>query len=257
MTVHDGVLPDGSPCWVECAYEEAHRGLHHAKDFYGRLFGWHIVDAPAEQGHYTICLKDDRPAAAITVAQDKNAPTVWTTYLASSDVDAAAQRVTAAGGTVLMGPQDVPGAGRAAFCADPSGGTFGIWQAGDFTGYGRSGEAGAIAAHTLLTRDLDGAKKFYAEVFGYRYVDETEFGVRVDLPEGSIPCNIHAASQLPDDVNASWLPHFGVAERDSSAQMAEELDGYILMSFETPAGREAIAQAKHGELFGLLEVDDA
>ena len=183
MTVHDGVLPDGSPCWVECAYEEAHRGLHHAKVFYGRLFGWHIVDAPAEQGHYTICLKDDRPAAAITVAQDKNAPTVWTTYLASSDVDAAAQRVTAAGGTVLMGPQDVPGAGRAAFCADPSGGTFGIWQAGDFTGYGRSGEAGAIAAHTLLTRDLDGAKKFYAEVFGYRYVDETEFGVRVDLPE--------------------------------------------------------------------------
>lgn len=256
MAVHDTAFPDGSACWAECAYEEEHRGLHHAKDFYGRLFGWHIVDAPPEQGHYTICLKDDRPAAAITVAQDKNAPTVWTTYLASADVDAAVERVRKADGMVLAGPQDVPGAGRAAFCVDSTGGTFGIWQAGDFTGYGRSGEAGTIAAHTLLTRDLEASKKFYAEVFGFAYTDETEYGATIDLP-GSIPSTIHVASQLPDDAEASWMPHFGVADRDSSAQLAQELDGYILMTFDSPGGPAAMVQAKHGEVFGIVEVEEA
>lgn len=257
MTLREGPLPDGSPCWVECAYEEAHRGLHHAKDFYGRLFGWHIVDGPAEQGHYTICLKDDRPAAAITVAQDENAPTVWTTYLASSDVDAAAGRVTAAGGRVLNGPMDVPGAGRAAFCADTSGGTFGIWQAGEFAGYGMFGEAGSVAVHTLLTKDLAASKKFYSEVFGYSFTDETTYGASMALPDGSIPCHIHQADQLPDDVEASWMPHFGVAERDSSAQLAQELGGFVLMTFDSPGGPEAIIQAEHGEIFGLVEVEDA
>lgn len=258
MATHTGNWPTGTPCWAECAYEEAHRGLHHAKDFYGRLFGWNIVDNDdtSEYGDYTICLKDGQPAAAITIAMQPQ-PTVWTTYLATDDVDATTNLVRSAGGTVLLEPTDVGEAGRASFCADPTGATFGLWQGRQHTGFGITNEAGAVAWHTLLTRDLAAAQAFYARVFGYSYVDETEFGVTAALPDGTKVCGIHLAQQLPDDQSATWLTHFGVADRDASAQMAQELDGYILMTFDTPLGPEAIIQAKHGEVFGIVEVADA
>lgn len=257
MTTHEGPWPNGTPCWVDCAYQEAHRGLHHAKDFYGRLFGWHIVDGPEEHGHYSICLKDERPVAAITLSQNDNAPTAWNTYLAVDDVDAFARRVQQAGGEVVTGSQDVGTSGRAASCTDPTGAVFNLWQAGDHTGFGRTGEAGTVAWNTLLTKNLDTAKAFYADVFGYTYVNADEYGVVAALPDGTQVCSIHLAEQLPDDAPASWLPHFGVADRDSSAQMAQELDGFILMTFESPMGAEAIIQSQHGEVFGIVEVEDA
>ena len=254
MAIHTGTWPNGVPCWVDCSYQQAHRGLHHAKDFYGRLFGWRVVDSDDD---YAICLKDDHPAAGITLTQDENAPTVWNTYLAVDDVDTFVQRVAQAGGQVILPPQEVGASGRRAFCNDPTGAVFGLWQGGEHPGFGISGEAGTVAWSTLLTKDLDAARAFYAEVFGYTYVDADEYGVVAALPDGTRICSIHLADQLPDDASASWLPHFGVADRDSSAQLAQELDGFILMTFDSPMGPEAIIQAKHGEVFGIVEVEEA
>lgn len=255
MATHSGNWPTGTPCWVECAYEEEHRGLHHAKDFYGRLFGWHVLDGSSEYGDYSICLKDEQPAAAITTTSTENQPTIWTTYLAADDVDAFSARVQGAGGQVLVGPQDIGPSGRAAYCTDPTGAVFSLWQGREHPGFGITNEPGTVAWHTLLTRDLVAAKKFYADVFGYTYINETEYGAVAEI-DGNPVCGIHLAEQLPDDVNASWLTHFGVVDRDSSAQLAQELEGYILMTFDGPMGPEAIIQAKHGEVFGLVQLPE-
>ena len=57
-------------------------------------------------------------------------PSHWTTYIASDDVDDTAAKIRDAGGTVLMDPFDVFDAGRMTIAQDPTGATFGVWQAG-------------------------------------------------------------------------------------------------------------------------------
>jgi len=50
--------------------------------------------------------------------------------------------------------------------------------------------------------------------------------------------------------------HFAVADRDSSAQMAQELGASILMTLDTPGGQEAVLQGKHGEVFNIIALPD-
>jgi uncharacterized protein len=52
----------------------------------------------------------------------------WVGYLASDDVDAAIARARDLGGSVLLGPLDVPGTGRVAVIRDPDEATFGLFQ---------------------------------------------------------------------------------------------------------------------------------
>jgi predicted enzyme related to lactoylglutathione lyase len=52
----------------------------------------------------------------------------WVGYLGTDDVDAAARRAEELGGTILLGPLDIPGTGRVAVLRDPDEATFGLFQ---------------------------------------------------------------------------------------------------------------------------------
>jgi uncharacterized protein len=55
----------------------------------------------------------------------QGAPAHWLAYFAVADADASVDAATAAGGTVLSGPDDTP-FGRMAFLTDPDGATFAV-----------------------------------------------------------------------------------------------------------------------------------
>ncbi|GAB3587103.1 VOC family protein [Calidifontibacter terrae] len=251
MTIHTGPWPTGTPCWIDCAYEEKHRGIHHAKDFYSHLFGWRIT---GDDDSYLLCLKDEQPIAGIVPTQTES-PTFWNVHLATDNLDDMLQRAIAAGATVTDPAAAVGSSGRGAQIVDPTGATVSLWEAGDHAGYGLTEESDTPAWHSLLTHDVAAAQQFYGEVFGLTFTDEDEFGATACLADGTQVFNIHRADQLPDDVQATWLVHFEVADRGASAQMAQELDGFLLMTFDSPTGPAAIVQAKHGEIFGLLQRD--
>ncbi|TWP37897.1 VOC family protein [Leekyejoonella antrihumi] len=254
MPTRETAWSAGAPCWVDCAFEAEHRGMHHARDFYGKLFGWHIVQD--EEHGYAICLKDERPVAALVTKTDQDQPTSWTTYLASADVDASAAAIEEAGGRTVLAPGDVGDSGRAAYFTDPTGAYFGVWQARQHTGFGLVDEPGSVTHSSLLTRDLEASKTFYAKAFGYTYADESDAHATILLSDGSTGGGIHRAGQLPDDAPPTWLVHFAVADRDSSAQMAQELGATILMTVDTPGGPEAVLQGQHGEVFNITALPD-
>ncbi|MCA1387418.1 hypothetical protein I6F34_42410, partial [Bradyrhizobium sp. BRP05] len=62
----------------------------------------------------------------IAPVMDASQPSSWTPYFGSSDVDAVVARATAAGASVLMGPESVPDVGRIAWLADPFGAPFAL-----------------------------------------------------------------------------------------------------------------------------------
>ena len=88
-----------------------------------------------------------------------DARTGWKTYITSDLVDATAAKISEAGGSVLAEPFDVLDAGRVAFAGDPTGGVFGVWQAGAHKGAQLVNEPGTWNWSELAyARRRDGAR---------------------------------------------------------------------------------------------------
>jgi uncharacterized protein len=113
-----------------------------AKAFYGAVFGWQINDFPVPMGDgtatYTTAMttptdpetmQPTAPGAingAIVERRDKLTGPVITVYVTS--IDDTLAKVTAAGGTVVEGRQEIPGMGAYAYVTDVSGNVVGLWE---------------------------------------------------------------------------------------------------------------------------------
>jgi uncharacterized protein len=123
--------PAGTPCWVDVST----RDLDATKAFYTGLFGWEpSTDPRPEAGGYTMFRLRGKEVAAASPVRQGEAPPVWSTYIATDEVDATAAKIREAGGSIVVEPFDVLDAGRMAFASDPTGGVFGVWQAGRHKG---------------------------------------------------------------------------------------------------------------------------
>ncbi len=106
----------GGPCWTELGTSD----LAGAKQFYEGLFGWRAeTDPRQEAGGYTVAHLGHAAVAALTPLYQEGQPVAWNVSFAVPDADAAAEQVTQAGGTVLVGPMDVFDVGRFAVAVDP------------------------------------------------------------------------------------------------------------------------------------------
>jgi len=112
-----------------CAWNELYAAAQGpALEFYGAMFGWEKGGAMpmGELGDYTFI---NHQGTMIGAVMDKpaEAPAVtWNYYFRVSGVDAAVGRIKAAGGTILVGPQEVPGGEWVINALDPQGAAFGL-----------------------------------------------------------------------------------------------------------------------------------
>src|SRR3954452_15809014 len=105
MLERDG-YPAGVPCWVDTSQADPEA----AAAFYGELFGWELEDTmpPEAPGHYFQGRKGGGLVAAISSNPEGAPPgAAWNTYVWVDDADATAERVRAAGGTVVQEPMDI------------------------------------------------------------------------------------------------------------------------------------------------------
>ena len=96
--------------------------------FYRDLFGWAYpgVMPMGPMGEYRFIAVGDTTFGG-TMPQHEGSPSPgWRFYFRTPDIGAAATRVAEAGGTVEMGPMEVPGGDRVIVASDPHGVVFGI-----------------------------------------------------------------------------------------------------------------------------------
>lgn len=157
--------PAGVPCWIDLLQPDVAATMA----FYGGLFGWDFeVRTPAgAPTAYAYARKDGLLVAGVGGPAEKGEPSGWTTYVSVDSADDTAATVAAAGGLVLTPPLDIPGAGRVAVCADPSGATFGLWQAAENRGAELVNAPGSWNFSDLTPGDAGGAEKFYGTVFAW------------------------------------------------------------------------------------------
>jgi predicted enzyme related to lactoylglutathione lyase len=94
-----------------------------AAPFYESLFGWSTAEVPGSDGIYRSIAHEGRNIGGIMRAQQEIARPYWTVYFGVADVDAALERIAAAGGQMLVAPMAVP-SGRFAVALDPQGAVF-------------------------------------------------------------------------------------------------------------------------------------
>jgi predicted enzyme related to lactoylglutathione lyase len=244
----------GGPCWAELGTSD----LEAAKRFYTRLFGWRPeTDPRQEAGGYTVAHLGDAAVAALTPLYQPSQPVAWNVSFAVSDADATAREVTAAGGTVLLGPMDVFDVGRFAVAVDPTGAVFQLWQARSFPGAGLFGEPGALGWVELLTREPERAVDFYTTVFGWS-VDGSEQYTQWGVGDVDFGGMVTMDDKFPHEVPAHWLPYFAVADVDATAADATQAGGTMLMEpTSVPDGpRIAVLRDPQAAVFGVYRAGE-
>ncbi len=116
-----------------------------------------------------------------------------------------------------VAPMDVPELGRMCIAQDPTGAVFGAWQA-------------VVAL----------GKRFYAEVFGYRYapVEAAPAGYETFQVDGGDPLGgIGGVGHLPAGTPSHRLPYVSVADVDASVTAAQAGGGTAVMAGEDTPGR--------------------
>jgi predicted enzyme related to lactoylglutathione lyase len=118
----------GEICWRELATKD----LAAALEFYTKLFGWKLEQSKVTEMNYKEIQMDGVSHGGM-MEIDENwgpepPPSHWSTYVAVSDADETAAKITANGGSIKVPPFDAPGVGRMAMVADPSGAPFAIIQ---------------------------------------------------------------------------------------------------------------------------------
>jgi len=264
----------GVPCWIDTSQPDPQA----AAEFYRGLFGWELEDQmPPESGaHYFAARIRGQDAAAISSVMEGAPPVAtWNTYVWVDSADDSAERVRAAGGTVVTEPFDVFDAGRMAIFSDPEGAVFSAWQPNRHRGATVVNEHGAVNFNNLNTRDPERAKAFYGAVFGWTTLDVGDAFTAWTLPgygdfletlnpgtrernaamgapagfEDVVAALVVLGDDQPD-TPAHWSVTFGVDDADAAAERTIALGGTVLAGpFDAPWVRMAVIADPAGATF--------
>ena len=273
MPERDGYIP-GVPCWVDTSQPDPEAAVA----FYRDLFGWEFRDAmpPGSEGRYFMAqIRGGDVAAVGSIPAGAPPAAMWNTYISVESADETAAKVRAAGGAVAMEPFDVMDAGRMAVFTDPEGAAFCVWQAKGNKGAQVVNEHGSLNFNSLNTRDAEGAKSFYGEVFGWQtlalpggfemwtlpgygdYLERDNPDLRKQMAEAGAPAGFEdvVASVVPiaddqPDVPAHWGVTFAVDDADAIADKAGELGGNVVVApMDAPWVRMTVIADPQGATF--------
>lgn len=235
--------PDGTPIW----YELMTTNVDGAQTFYTDVVGWSVAPSPlADTADYLILTAPDGQGAGGMMPLPDGAPMKlgWFCYVGVQDVDSAAEKIKLLGGSVHIGPQDIPGVGRFAMVADPQGMVFYIMR-GDSP---QDSQAFHVTApghcgwNELVTSDHKAAIAFYDEMFGW--VNEET------MPMGEMGeyCFIdHAGQRIGATMTAGagwptrWTYYFNVPSIEAAIPKITGGGGTVTMGpHEVPGGMHIV-----------------
>lgn len=252
----------GSPSWLDLGAPD----IDAAAAFYGGVFGWEYSPAGPEAQGYGAFQLDGKSVAAVGPLTEEGAMSAWMIYFTTSDAQATARAVQAAGGTVRVPPTDIGDEGFFAQFSDPDGGQFAVFEPGRQQGFQAVDAPGTLVWTELCTTNAAGAKEFYGSVFGWQTEDMPMPGgggaYTLIAPAGEAKERQHGgiAQLAPEHLAQTngtrpyWHPVFGSADCDATAAAVGMHGGKVLMGPEDmeDVGRLAVCHDPAGAEFVIL-----
>jgi uncharacterized protein len=224
-----------------------------ARRFYTELFGWDYDMFDAGEWQYPMIKANGTTHGGFGPTQG-DAPPHWLGHVYVDDVDAAAGRVEAAGGSIVAPAMDIPDVGRMVVIADPQGAVVSLYHSvsDDF-----EPAEGVFVWDELLTTDVEGAKRFYGEVVGWetRDMDMGPGGMYTLFSSGGADrAGCMARPEGAENIPPYWGTYLGTDDVDATAAKAKELGASFLMEpFDVQTvGRLAIFADPTGAVIGLF-----
>jgi predicted enzyme related to lactoylglutathione lyase len=250
--------PHGSWLWYELITSDADG----AAAFYADLIGWTFRPAGQEGMDYRLFAMAGEDVGGMMAMASDQMPPCWLGYVTVDDVDATAALVRDHGGAIHMGPQDIPGVGRFAFCADPDGAMFyimrGSVEGGTSKAFGgHDGPAGHFAWNELAAADPARALAFYGALFGWVVVDTMDMGpaglYQMIASPGGAPMGAIMPMQ-PGTPRPVWSHYVRVGSIEAAHTRVQASGGTSMMGpHEIPGGDYIlIAADPQGAVFALV-----
>lgn len=250
MPTRKSPWPNGTPCWIDYGASD----VEAAKDFYGRLFGWEFTGGEAESGGYHVATKNGEKASGLAPLFSAEDSPWWTTYFATDDAEATAERIRQAGGSIVMEPMDLGRMGRMVIASDPHGSGLGVWHAGeDHSGVQIYGESGALIWSAALLDDPASAQEFYSAVFGFTFDEASAAEGRTTFAVGGRPAGDLGGREpgLPQ----GWIVCFAVESVEDTVAEVEAAGGKVTSAprRDSHVGRLVVLEDPWGAPFSVVQ----
>lgn len=241
-----------------------------AEAFYRDVVGWTTADAGQPDMRYTIlsaraaegdlCVGMGGIMTLPDEALKNGARPGWVGYIGVPDTDEAAQRIVDAGGTLHMGPDDIPNVGRFAMLADPGGAMFYLLTPtarDDAPPPPEPNMPGLVSWHELYAGNgQEAAFAFYSGQFGWETIEMMDMGAmgkyRILGTDGAA---FGAMMDKPANIPGSvWGFYVNVDGIDAAVERIKVNGGQILMGPHEVPGGSWIVQAvdPQGASFALV-----
>jgi predicted enzyme related to lactoylglutathione lyase len=223
-----------------------------SKGFYTKLLGWDVeVWKPGEMD-YPMISANGNMHGGFGDAQG-GAPSHWLGHVVVDDVDAAGKRAQSAGGSVITGPMDIPEVGRILVIRDPQGAVISAFQpAGEMPV-----PEGVFGWDELITNDIDAAKRFYGDLFGWT-TSEMDMGggktyTLFQVGETSVAGGMVA--EEGQETPPHWYPYLLTPNVDETTAKAKEAGATVYLEpMDVPeVGRFSVLGDPTGATFGLFQ----
>lgn len=270
MTQSPGQSP-GQPAGMFIWYELMTPNADGATAFYNSVIGWTIAaqNPVTHSGtDYRMIGRSDGGSAGGVLALSSSmlaegARPGWLGYLHVADVDAAAKRIVAQSGAILMAAQTMPGVGRMAMLADPQGAPIYIMTptppadnpdaASDVFSVT---EPQHVRWNELQSSDPEASVAFYTSHFGWTQQGDMDMG-----PMGKYRFVQHGdvvlgaiMGQMPNSPHSAWFFYFGVDDIDRAVAAVSAGGGTLTGPIQpVPGGDSSIhCSDPQGVAFGLV-----
>ena len=233
------VSGQGSFLWYELLTSDPDA----AQRFYADVVGWSIAPYPGNVGtnYRVLTAPDGGGVGGIAKSPGEGMPPIWLGYVGVADVDATVTAAGAAGGTVRLAPNDLPGIGRIALLVDPGGVPFYVMTpagAGDSPAFATNAP-GHCGWNELVAAALERDRDFYLGLFGWTVnggMPMGDMGVYEFLEHAGE--RIGAAMQNPPGRGpAHWTFYFRVLSIAAARARIEAAGGTVTHGpIEVPGG---------------------
>ena len=222
----------GSFIW----YDQMSNDMSGAEAFYTKVVGWTPGPNTMNAQRYTLLQAGGTAIGGLMPIPEEAAkmgvPPCWTGYVAVDDVKAYADKVKAAGGTIMRPPADIPNIGTFSVVLDPTGAGFILFRGTSPEAPAHDASApGHVGWRELHAGDGDKAFDFYSGLFGWQSMQEMPMGpMGIYRIYGDGTTAWGGIMTKPEEMPASrWNFYITVDSVEGAAERIKARGGQVLM----------------------------
>ncbi|MDJ0763085.1 MAG: VOC family protein [Myxococcota bacterium] len=246
-------------------YDFITRDIEKAKAFYAALFDWQYEAFDmGPEGIYDMIKVGDKTIGGFMTPNGPNADTLpahWTAYVYVRDVAETVNKAKRLGGTVPVGPVDIPNMGAFGVSVDKEQAGISFYSANnepeETPEEDQMASIGEFCWTECMVDDTERAKAYYGELFGWAY-EPKNMGEGCDTYWIAKAADSHVAGIMKKSTEhkgpSCWLSYVFVKDLENTLKQAETLGGQIIAPpMPIPeVGRIAVILDNQGGMIGLF-----